>query len=75
MFNIHKATKQSKKIVHRTTQFAKKASEPFLQLIQKDEEWQPISFAFRFSADFEAKYSIKDIEFSTTVQAIEQFKD
>ena len=45
-----------------------------LQQSQNNGEWKPICFASRFSTDFEAKYSINELELLAFVWAIEHFK-
>ena len=46
-----------------------------LQQSQKNGEWKPICFASRFLTDFEAKYSINELELLSFVWTIEQFKN
>ena len=46
-----------------------------LQQIQENGEWRPICFASRFLTDFEAKYSINELELLAIVWAIEHFKN
>ena len=46
-----------------------------LQQIQENGEWRPICFASRFLTDFEAKFSINELELLAIVWAIEHFKN
>ena len=46
-----------------------------LQQSQKNGEWKPICFLSRFLTDFEAKYSINELELLAIVWAIEHFKN
>ena len=46
-----------------------------LQQQQENQEWKPVSFASRFLTDFEAKYSINELELLAVVWAIEHFKN
>ena len=46
-----------------------------LQQIQNNGEWKPICFASRFLTNFEAKYSINELELLAIVWAVEHFKN
>ena len=46
-----------------------------LQQSQKNGEWESICFASRFLTDFEAKYSINELELLALVLAVEHFKN
>ena len=46
-----------------------------LQQSQKNGEWRPICFAYRFLTDFESRYSINEIEFLAIVWAVEHFRN
>ena len=46
-----------------------------LQQIQNNGEWKPICFASRFLTNFEAKYSINELELLVIVWAVEHFKN
>ena len=46
-----------------------------LQQSQANGEWKPICFASRFSTDFEAKYSITELELLAIVSAVEHFRN
>ena len=42
---------------------------------QDNQEWKPVSFASRFLTNFEAKYSINELELLAVVWAIEHFRN
>ena len=46
-------------------------------VLQQNEEnnWKPIAYASRFSTDFEAKYSINELELLAVVWSVEHFKN
>ena len=46
-----------------------------LQQSQEKGEWKPICFASRFLTEIEAKYSIKELELSAIVWAVEHFRN
>ena len=46
-----------------------------LQQQQDNQEWKPVSFASRFVTNFEAKYSINELELLAVVWAIEHFRN
>ena len=46
-----------------------------LQQQQDNQEWKPVSFALRFLTNFEAKYSINELELLAVVWAIEHFRN
>ena len=46
-----------------------------LQQQQDNQEWKPVSFASRFLTNFEAKYSINELELLAVVWAIEHFRN
>ena len=46
-----------------------------LQQSQNNDEWKQICIASRFSTDFEAKYSIEELELLAIVWAVEHFKN
>ena len=46
-----------------------------LQQSQETGEWKPICFASRFLTDFEAKYSINELELLAIVWAVEHFRN
>ena len=46
-----------------------------LQQVQNNGEWKPICFASRFLTNFEAKYSINELELLAIVWAVEHFKN
>ena len=48
--------------------------EAVLQQQLSNQDWEPVSFSFRFSTEFESKYSIIELELLTVVWAIEHFK-
>ena len=45
-----------------------------LQQQQDNQEWKPVSFASRFLTNFEAKYSINELELLAVVWTIERFR-
>ena len=46
-----------------------------LQQQQDNQEWKPVSFASRFLTNFEAKYSINELELLAVVWGIEHFRN
>ena len=54
---------------------SKKGLGTVLQQQQENQEGKPVSFASRFLTDFEAKYSINELELLAIVWAIEHFKN
>ena len=53
----------------------KKGLGAVLQQQQNNQDWKPMSFASRFLTDFEAKYSINELELLAVVWAVEHFKN
>ena len=83
--NIHKSEWRSEKVAE-LTHF--KRNEPLRTIcdaskhglgavLQQCEEhqWKPISYASRFLTDFEATYSINELEFLAVVWSVEQMKN
>ena len=54
---------------------SKKGLGAVLQQQQNNQNWKPVSFASRFLTDFEAKYSINELELLAVVWAVEHFKN
>ena len=54
---------------------SKKGLGAVLQQQQNNQDWKPVSFASKFLTDFEAKYSINELELLAVVWAVEHFKN